>query len=511
MTRPRAAPRLSKSRFMLGLQCHRRLWWTVHEPDAEELVRDPSTEVVFAQGHEVGEEARRRFPGGVLVDSPHYDIAGRVRQTQAFLEDGAKVIFEASFLHQGVFVAVDVLQRTARGWHLLEVKSSTKVKDEHHADIAVQRWVAMGAGLKVERAQLMHLNGACRYPELSDLFTRVDLTKEARALEREVAGEASAQLSMLTGECPELAEGTDCERPYPCPFSDRCHKRLPAHHISTLYRVGDKALAEYADAGIERVRELDVASVSSAIAKRQVRAVKAKQTVVEPGLVASLAKLRAPLAFLDFETVGFAIPRYPECTPWTQVAAQASVHVEIDGELLHHEHLATGTDDPRPALARFVIERLRGARTILCWSAQFERGRLQEIGAAFPKLKRPLDDVCARIVDLLPIVRDHVYHPDFNGSFSLKSVAPALVPGLAYDGLEIGGGQDASAALYRMLSGKLDDEEGAKARAALLEYCALDTRALVEILAVLRKLAALHAAKPARAARSSGGKRRARV
>ncbi|MCC7112644.1 MAG: DUF2779 domain-containing protein, partial [Deltaproteobacteria bacterium] len=83
MTRPRAAPRLSKSRFMLGLQCHRRLWWTVHEPDAAELEPDSSTEVVFAQGHEVGEEARRRFPGGVLVDSPHYDIAGRVRQTQA--------------------------------------------------------------------------------------------------------------------------------------------------------------------------------------------------------------------------------------------------------------------------------------------------------------------------------------------------------------------------------------------------------------------------------------------
>ncbi|MCC7069879.1 MAG: DUF2779 domain-containing protein, partial [Deltaproteobacteria bacterium] len=463
------------------------------------------------QGHEVGEEARRRFPGGVLVDSPHYDIAGRVRQTQAFLAGGAKVIFEASFLHQGVFVAVDVLQRTARGWHLLEVKSSTKVKDEHHADIAVQRWVARGAGVDVERAYLLHLNGACEYPALSDLFTRVDLTKEARALEGEVASEARAQLSMLAGSRPKVAAGTDCNKPYPCPFFDRCHDEVPAHHISTLYRIGAKSLEKYTADGVERVADLDEASVSSEVGKRQVRAVTTKRTVVEPGLVAALAKLRAPLAFLDFETVGFAIPRYPGCSPWMQVAAQASVHVEVDGELVHHEHLAMGTGDPRPALARFVIERLRGARTILCWSAQFERGRLKEIGEAFPKLKKPLDDVCARIVDLLPIVRDHVYHPGFNGSFSLKSVAPALVPALAYDGLEIGGGQDASAALYRMLSGKLDAEAESKARAALLEYCALDTRALVEILAALRKLAAGHAAKPARAARSAGGKRRARV
>ncbi|OGQ12193.1 MAG: hypothetical protein A2138_05810, partial [Deltaproteobacteria bacterium RBG_16_71_12] len=370
----------------------------------------------------MGEEARRRFRGGVLVDLPHTDIAGRVKQTQALLADGAKVIFEASFLHRGVFAAVDVLQRGGRGWQLIEVKSSTGPKPEHYLDVAVQRWVTRGAGVDVQRAYVMHLSPECRYPDLSNLFARADVTKEVSALEQEMEDEVEAQLAMLAGRLPKVAAGTDCEKPYLCPFFDRCHGEVPAHHISALYSARKKADA-YMSAGVESLRDLDEGSVSSEIHKRQIRAAKTNRTIVEPGLRAALAKLRAPLGFLDFETVGFAIPRYQACKPWTAVAAQASIHVEVEGELVHHEHLATGAEDPRPALARFVIDGLRGARTILCWHAQFELQRLEEIGQAYPRLAKGIADVRGRIVDLLPIVRDHVYHPDFNGSFSLKAVA----------------------------------------------------------------------------------------
>ncbi|MBI1948583.1 MAG: DUF2779 domain-containing protein [Deltaproteobacteria bacterium] len=487
--RPAYSPRISKTRFLAGRQCHRLLWWTVH--DAEELEVDAGVSATLAQGLLVGEEARRQFHHGALVDVPHNDIDERIKRTRSLLRAGAKVIFEAAFRHAGVFVAVDVLRRHGSGWDVIEVKSSTKLKKEHVVDVAVQRWVIERCGLRVKRAFVMHLSRDSRAPEMSNLFALKSVTAASKALARDVAKEARAQLRMLRGPLPEVDVGAHCTDPRPCPFLDRCHDDVEEHHVSTLHGIGSRALGLVAR-GITNVADLDEGAVRSVAAQRQIRAVKTRKIVVEPGLRRVVKRLRKKrIALFDLETVAFAVPRFSGCRPWDQVPAQASIDVEArDGTLKHHEFLATCDEDPRPELARFVIERLRGADTILCWNAGFERRCLQEIGNAFPELRRPLRGLSRRIVDLLSIVREHVYHPKFYGSFSLKSVAPALVPRLSYDELAVGGGQAASAMLFRLFNDvTLTKRQRRRIRDDLLAYCALDTRAMAGVLRALRRLA----------------------
>ena len=217
--------RLSKSRFMSGLQCHKQLWWRVHEPDAPELVSDPAQQALFDQGHLVGAKAREHFPGGVFVDAHYSDFAGRVAQTQAALAARAPAIFEAAFVADDIFVAVDVLERGERGWTLVEVKSSTGVKQPYLSDAAIQTHVLRRSGVHVERVEIMHLNRECRFPDLQNLFVRADVTDEVAAILPEIIPEAGAQLHMLEGPLPDVVTGDHCETPYACPFQARCWPR----------------------------------------------------------------------------------------------------------------------------------------------------------------------------------------------------------------------------------------------------------------------------------------------
>lgn len=246
---------LSKSRFISGLQCHKQLWWRVHEPEAPELAPGANQQALFDQGHLVGAKAREHFPGGVLVDAHYSDSAGRIAQTQAALAGQSPVILEAAFVVDDIFVAVDVLERTERGWTIVDVKSSTDVKDHYVADAAIQTHVLRRSGLNIERVEIMHLNRECRFPDLRNLFVRADVTDEVEATLPDVRHEASAQLRILAGALPDVVTGDHCETPFKCPFLERCRPARPEHHVSTLYRIGKKA-ETLEDQGIVTIHDL---------------------------------------------------------------------------------------------------------------------------------------------------------------------------------------------------------------------------------------------------------------
>jgi hypothetical protein len=192
-----------------------------------------------------------------------------------------------------------------------------------------------------------------------------------------------------------------------------------------------------------------------------------------------------PLAFLDFETVGLAIPVWNGCHPYDAVPVQFSCDVvEAGGRVTHHAWLAEGPEDPGPALAERVVAACAGARTVVAYNAPFERGCLHHLGDEVPHLAEPLGDIGGRLADLLPVVRNYVYHPDFGGSFSLKSVLPALVPELRYDALAIADGESASLELVRLLfhGNELEPEVRQQLRYDLLRYCHQDTWGLVQLL-----------------------------
>ena len=480
---------LSKSRVCSGLQCHKKLWWEVHDEDLPE--RDAATEFILNQGREVGELARNHAPGGVLIDFPHDAYLERVRATRAALRNGTRRIYEASFLAEGVFCSIDILEREGPRYTAVEVKSSTKVKPEHIGDVAVQVHVARRAGVNVTRAEVMHLNRACTHPDLSDLFVREDVSPRVEAFLLDLPPELAAQFAMLAGPLPEVAIGPHCFAPRDCPFLERCWAEAPEHHVTSLYGIRSDAAWALAGDGHETILDLPPSVRLSAVAARQVRAVRSDALIVERGLGAALAKLDAPLAYLDFETVGPAVPVWPGCHPYTAVPVQFSCHVQDRrGGVAHRSWLAEGPGDPRPALAAALVAACRGAKSVLMYT-RYERARIRDLADAVPALADALRDLDGRLVDLAAVVRSHVYHPDFGGSFSIKDVLPALVPELSYGGLAINDGRWASAELYRLLlkGDSMTPEERATLRADLLEYCKMDTWAMVKLLERLRELA----------------------
>lgn len=444
---------LSKSRFTAGLQCRRLLWWRVNDMGAPELVPDARQQAIFDQGTRVGELARTHVPGGTLADEglEWSDFAAKIAATRAAIDAGAPAIYEASFLADHVFVAVDILARDGDGWRLIEVKSSTTVKDQHLPDAAVQVHVVRRAGLDVTGAEVMVLNRECRHPHLENLFTRHDVTARIAPWLERAPALVDEMIAVLQGPLPDVAPGWHCDTPYRCPFHARCN---PAPEAAAPVASGEPVLAR-------------------------------------AGLAGALARFKGPLAYLDFETVMPAIPVWNGCRPYETVPVQFSVQAELDdGTLAHHAWLAEGADDPRPELARRVVEACAGAVSVIAYNASFERQCLEHLAAAVPAHATALRDIVRRLADPYPVVRNHVAHPAL-GTCGLKQVLPVLAPGLSYDDLAIADGETASLALTRLVFARdaMPDAERAALREALLAYCERDTLALVRVMARLRGLA----------------------
>ena len=487
---PTASPNLSKSRFVAGWQCHKQLWLRVHEQDAPELRVDVVLRDRFDQGTEVGILARQLFPGGVLIDLPHNDPA-RVAMTHRALEAGAPAVFEATFVQDRVYVAIDVLERTGDGFTLIEVKSSSQLKDEHIPDVAVQVYVARQAGVPVRRAEVMHLNTDFRHGAEGDLFVRTDVTDAVEALQPAIPEMIAEQLAALAVAQPAIAVGTHCwliDRD--CPFWDRCFP-IDEHHVWTLYRYQKQQKWALVQRGMVRILDLPDTLKLTDVQRRQREALRTGRMVIDPGLRAALTAFDGRLGFLDFETIGRAIPVWRDVGPWRQVVVQFSYHEQVDGapgQYRHSAYLAEGPGDPREELALRLLEATAHAERIVMYSS-FERTRIRELAGWVPHLAADLLALQEKLVDLLPVVQRHVYHPRFAGSFGIKHVLNPMVPDLTYDDLAIVDGMVASVEIARLLfvAHKVQDRD--QLRRDLLAYCERDTWAMVRLLDSLREAA----------------------
>ncbi|MCA9582675.1 MAG: DUF2779 domain-containing protein [Myxococcales bacterium] len=487
---------LSKSKFVAGVQCHRMLWWRVHEPDAPELAVDDGLQRVFDTGHAVGVAAQRFFGEGKLIELDLRDVPRAIDETRAAIEAGETTIFEAAFSEDGVFAAVDILSKDGDSWVITEVKSTTRVKDQFIPDVALQAHVVESAGLSVVRAEVMHLNSAHRHPDNGPLFIRSDVTETITDWRSQVPQETEVQRNMLAGPLPTVEPGPHCKKPYECDFFGRCNKKPPVHSVAELYRITDKGVAKWHQKGIELIADIPAGAKLNAIHDRQRRALQTSQPIVEDGLAQALDKYRFPIAMFDYETVTMALPIWNGTGPFEQIPVQYSIHLlGEDGSVEHREYLADGGGDPREGLARSLVKDLGEAGSIVAWSAVFE---LQRTGALAEYAREALGDeslagelnrIAGAIEDLLPVVRDHLYHPAFHGSFSLKSVVPALLPELSYDDLDVGDGGTAAGLLADLLLRPETIEDAAKVRGDLLAYCRRDTEVMVEIFRVLRGMA----------------------
>jgi len=474
------------------------MWWTTHEPDAPELVPDPSARFVLDEGARVVEAARAGFPGGVFIDPSPDRVLERVEATRRALDRGEPAIFDATFAEDGIVLAVDILARTGRTYTLIEVRSSTSIEPHHLWDVALQAYVLRRAGVEVDAVEIMHLNGACRFPELDDLFVREAVSGRVRALFPQLSKLVAAQAATLEGPLPEVEVGRHCDQPLPCPFKNRCWPTLPRHSVETFHGLRRDKSAQLGAHGLALVDEVPASFPLNVIQQRQRRSVAAGELRVEGDLAGSLAPFQGKVAYLDFETVAPAIPVWEGLGPWHHHPVQFSCHVASpDGGLDHVEWMAHGPGDSRAAMAEVLVEALEGVDAVVAYDAPFEKKCLEVIAAAAaPEHASRLNAMASKLRDLLPVVRGHVYHPDFLGSFSLKSVAPALIPELNHQAMDVSMDHTASALLHRLLFlGEPQDPPQREAlRRSLLDYCAMETLALVRLKELLDGLAE---AKPA--------------
>ena len=485
-----ALHQLSKSRFVAGHQCPKLLWWKVHEPDAVELQPGKVLQDRFDQGAQVGALARDLFAGGTRITGRHDDRRARIDATRAAMASGAPAVFEASFVADDCFVAVDILLREGDGWRLIEVKSSSSQKEEHLIDCAVQLHVVEANGVRVTGVEVMHLHKECRHPDLSNLLTRTDVTDAVRMLLPTIPEQLQAQLTMLGGSLPTHTIGRHCAEPYDCAFTERCWPK-DEDHISNLYNVGPAKTEKYMAEGVHSVWDIPPKKKLGDIEKRQLRAMKEKRLIVEPGLREALEPFDCKLGFLDFETIQRAVPVWPGMAPWGQEAAQFSCHVaRSDGGYDHYEFLAEGPEDCRPKLAEHMIEATSGCDGVVTYT-HFEKTRIKALQQSVPHLAGELLELENKLIDLFPVMKAHVYHPGFRGSFSLKYILTPLVPELTYSDLVIVDGLVASVEIARLLfvSGAVPESERDRVRGDLLRYCDRDTWAMVRLLETVRELA----------------------
>ncbi len=484
-----SSPRLSKSRFTSGLQCHKKLWWEVHEPDAVELQPDKVLQDLFDQGRLVGQAARTRYPGGVLIDLPYNAYAERIAATKAALASGAPAVFEATFSADGITVAIDVLEKQGDGYRLTEVKASNSQKPEHIPDVAVQARVAAASGERITAALVLHLNKEFRHPDTGDLFAGTDVTAAVAAFVPQVPDEIARQREVLAGPLPDVPIGAHCFEPHECPFMARCWPD-GLDHIGRLAGVGPVKASAYLARGITSIKDLPPTEKLNFTQKRQLKAMAENRLIVEPTLAKELEPFSGRLGFLDFETIIRAIPVWPGMAPWQQAAAQFSYHErQPDGTYTHSAFLAEGPDDARPKLAAAMVRATAKADRVVTYTG-FEKTRIRDLQRAVPDLVAELEALEAKLIDLYPVVKNCVYHPDFKGSFSLKRILTPLVPELTYNDLVIVDGRVASVEIARLLfvADKIPKQERDRVRKELLDYCERDTWAMVKLVERLREL-----------------------
>ena len=481
---------LSKSLFIRGLQCQKSLYLQKYHPELKDEISD-AQESLFLAGYEVGNYAKQLFPGGVEIPYVGLTYSEQIERTKAEIAGGVSTLYEAAFSHKGVFVKVDILYKGNAGWNIYEVKSSTEIKSVHLDDIAVQYYVVVGSRLPVSRTHLVHINNQyVRDGEIepAKLFTIEDVTPAAEGKQGFVEEKISELQSMLAGSMPDIGIGKYCNDPYPCDFQGHCWQHIPQNSVFDLRRKGVDKFALYQQ-GIIEMKDipLDILNRSQ---RTQTEAFLQKKDVVDrKALRDFLGTLWYPIYFLDFETIYTPIPLYDGVRPYQQVPFQYSIHSlsTENAELRHSEFLASPREDSRQTLLNKLLSEIPEGGCIISYTA-FEAKRLSELSEWFPEHKGKLKQLIDNIRDLsAPFKQMAYYHWKMNGSYSIKAVLPCLLPDMGYEGLEIRDGGMAINAYLRMQDSN-DPDEIDKIRKALLEYCKLDTLAMVKIMEKLREM-----------------------
>lgn len=480
---------LSKSRYCKCVQCENILWLSKYKPKCA-VVED--NEAILENGRKVGELAKGLF--GDYDDVPYdNDINKRIEKTRELLQNKPNVITEASFIYDNNFCSVDVL-KNSDGVEIYEVKSSTKVKDIYIDDVAYQYFVLSNLGLDVKKACIVYINNEYvrgKELDINQLFNIDDLTDLVLAKQNEIRDKINQINEFMQAHGsdnePESHLRKDCFDPYPCSFWEYCTRDLPKPNVfdisgmwkSVQFRKYDEGKVSFEDLENEDINPKYLEQIDFELNGR-------KPKINNDAVNGVLDELNYPLYFIDYESCQYAIPEFEGTKAYQQIPFQYSLHIikEEGAPLEHKEFLADPNDDELiRTFAESMIRDMPENGSVIVYNKAFEATRNKEIGEMYPDLKDEMDRFNDNMVDLMVPFRNRDYYTkEMEGSYSIKKVLPALFPNdpeLDYAELSlIHKGDEASNAFVRLREMQPKEQEIMR---ALLEYCKLDTFAMVKI------------------------------
>jgi hypothetical protein len=484
---------LSKSTFIRGMQCPKSLYLNKFRPE----LRDETSmdqQDIFQRGIDVGILARDLFPGGIDCNpGEHGNYIESAGYTKKLIDEGTGVIYEASFIYDDILCLLDILVRENGAWNAYEVKSSTKISDTFIMDASLQYYVINGSGLDLENFYIVYIdNGYFRRGDLdiNKLFTERSVGRTIKNNQNDVRASIGRFKAILRDDkMPDIDIGEHCTRPYLCDFKGHCWKHIPAYSVFDIPQIGYKAFSLYKN-GIINIADIPESYPLNDAQKLQIKCHKTNQSFIDRESIKSfIDTVSYPLYFMDFEAFMPAVPLYENSKPYQFIPFQYSLHYmeKKNGGLDHSEFLAETGSDPRlEFLERLLVDTLKDG-DILVYNKGFETARLAELARDFPQYQGDIKDLILRIIDLMiPFQKKYYYTPEMKGRYSIKYVLPALIRELNYKNMTIGHGRDAMNA-YESLQYENDKKKTAETRKALLEYCKMDTLALVKLLGKLEE------------------------
>ena len=488
--------RLSKSTFIRGLQCEKSLYLHKHHY----RLKDPtpsSLQAVFDQGTNIGLLAQELFPDGADASPEnHFKMVESVAKTKGFISRGESIIYEATFLYDNVLAALDILVKDGEGWKAYEVKSSTKISETYIKDAAIQYYTITNSGIDLKDISIVHIdNQYTKNGELDihQLFTIESVYDQVLEFLPRIPNEVRRLKSVIESpEVPSVDIGNHCLEPYDCDFKGTCWKHIPDYSIFNISRLNKDKKFDLYNQGVITLDDIDLGKTD--LNPNQVLQVQSEVNGTSHIDIEEIRNfingLNYPLYFLDFETIGPAVPKYDGSRPYQQLVFQYSLHIQetSTSKLEHREYLANPTQDPRIGFIEQLIQDCGTSGDLLVYNIGFERGKLKDLIEVFPDYSNELIGIVNRLKDLMiPFQQKWYYTPEMRGSYSIKSVLPALVPELSYNDLEIKEGGTASNTFLSMVNGTFEGDVK-ETRKQLLEYCKLDTFAMVKILEKLNEI-----------------------
>lgn len=486
---------LSKSTFIRGMQCEKSLY--MHKYRKE--LRDPmpaSLEAIFKQGTSVGELAQGLFPGGVdCTPESYYDFLAAVERTKEEIAKGTKIIYEAAFHHDGVVAALDILVQHDDGWRAYEVKSSTSVSPTYKLDATIQYYTIVNSGIDLKDIAIVHINNQYEKNgalDIQQLFTVASVLEPVLNLFPSIPEQVERMRAILSSDVvPEKEIGAHCSSPYSCDFRGHCWKHVPKYSVFDIANLRAPKKFELYQNNILLLSDIPDDYPLNYNQRMQVNSEVNQETHINIAAIRQfVAGLNYPIYHLDYETFATAVPIYDGSRPYQQLVFQYSLHIEHEnGTIEHREFLADHNgEDPRIEFVQRLIQDCGTTGDILVYNIGFERGKTNELLKFAPEHNDALRNIIGRFKDLMtPFQKRWYYSPDMRGSYSIKAVLPALVPELSYSDLNIQEGGTASNTFAALVQG-LYEGDVEQARKDLLDYCEMDTWAMVKVLERLKEI-----------------------